>query len=124
MNATTEKPSEQAPVVEHVKEIGEADYEASVLKAPLPAIVDFYAADSEACKTLAPRFGAVAEKFAGKASFFRVLRQKNPALSEKLGVTETPTLVFFKGGKESGERLKGQAIERKALKAKVEALLK
>jgi len=125
MNAREEKKmSQKEPTVEQVKEIAEADYEAAVLKATQPTVLDFYAADSEACKALAPRLGAVAEKFAGKVLFFRVLRQKNPALSEKLGVTETPTLVFFKGGKEVGERLKGQTIQRTALKAQVEAMLK
>jgi thioredoxin-like negative regulator of GroEL len=122
VNSSTEKTPE--PVVEAVKEIGEAEYDAAVLKATQPVVLDFYAADSEACKALAPRFGAVAEKFAGKVLFVRLLRQKNAALSEKLGVTETPTLVFYKGGKEFGERLKGQAIQRTALKAQVEALLK
>jgi thioredoxin-like negative regulator of GroEL len=112
------------PVKEPVKEIGEADFEAVVLKAALPVVVDFYTADFEPCKTLAPRFDAVADKFSGKVLFLRVLRAKNPALAEKLGVTETPTLLFFKGGKESGERLKGAAILRTALKAQVEALLK
>ncbi|MBI5549601.1 MAG: thioredoxin family protein [Deltaproteobacteria bacterium] len=122
MNAKTEKAQE--PVVEPVKELAETDYESLVLKATQPVVLDFYAADSEVCKALGPRFDAVAGKFAGKMLFFRVLRQKSPALSEKLGVTETPTLVFFKGGKEFGERLKGQAIQRTALKAQVEAMLK
>ena len=125
MEATNEKPAErEAPVAEHVKEIAEADYETLVLKASLPAVLDFYTADGEACKALAPRFGAVAEKNSGKVLFFRILKQKSASLAEKLKVTETPTLIFFKGGKEVGERLKGQAIERKALKAQVEAMLK
>ncbi len=119
-----EKKDGREPAVEAVKELLESDFEAAVLKATLPAIVDFCSADGEACKALAPRFGAVAEKFAGKALFFRVALQKAPSLAGKLGVTETPTLVFFKGGKEFGDRLKGQAIQRTALKAQVEALLK
>jgi thioredoxin 1 len=125
MEATNEKPvKSEAPVAEHVKEIAEADYETQVLQASQPAVLDFYTADGEACKALAPRFGAVAEKFSGKALFFRILKQKSPGLCDKLKVTEAPTLVFFKGGKEFGERLKGAAIERKALKAQVEAMLK
>ncbi|MGC4113613.1 MAG: thioredoxin domain-containing protein [Myxococcales bacterium] len=114
----------EAPAVDAVKEIGEAEYEQAVLKATLPAVLDFYAADSEPCKAWAPRFDAVAQKFAGKALFLRISKAKSTALAAKLSVTESPTLVFFKGGKEVGERLKGAAIERKALKAAVEALLK
>lgn len=124
MKATNEKARLETPAVEQVKELVEADYEAAVLKATQPVVLDFYAADSEACKTLAPRLGAVAEKFAGKVIFYRVQHQKSPVLSEKLGVSETPTLIFFKGGKELGERLKGQTIQRTAVKAQVEAMLK
>ena len=123
MEATLEKTSE-APEVQAVKEIGEAEFEQAVLKATMPAVLDFYAADSEPCKAWAPRFDAVAGKFAGKALFLRILKTKSAALATKLSVTESPTLVFFKGGKEVGERLKGAAIERKALKAAVEAMLK
>jgi len=122
MNADVKAVSTLEPK-EPVKEISEADFEPVVLKASLPAVLDFYS-DGEACKALAPRFGAVAEKFAGKAVFFRIVHQKAAALAGKLGVTEAPTLVFFKGGKEVGERLKGQAIQRTALKAQVEAMLK
>jgi thioredoxin-like negative regulator of GroEL len=124
MNAANEKTNGKEPAVESVKELLESDFESAVLTAALPTVLDFYSADGEACKALAPRFGAVAEKFAGKALFFRILQQKAPALAGKLGVTETPTLVFFKGGKEFGDRLKGQAIQRTALKAQVEAMLK
>ena len=125
MEATTEKSKGPAVVVvEAVKEMAEAEFEATVLQATKPVVLDFYSADGEACKALAPRFGAVAEKFTGKVLFFRTLKGKSAALSDKLGVTETPTLVFFKGGKECGERLKGPQIQRTALKAQVEALLK
>jgi thioredoxin len=116
-------PKEQEVVVVHVKEIAEKDYEKEVVAAALPVVVDFYATDSKPCEELAPRFAAVAEKFAGKVSFVKVLRQGNAALAAKLGVTVSPTLVFFKGGAERGERLTGDDIKRTALKAQVEALL-
>src|SRR5205823_5451865 len=99
------------------------DYEADVLKATVPVVLDFYSADGAACKALAPRFGAVAEKYEGKVRFLKVLRQGNPGLSEQLAVKSTPTLVFFKNGKEVGERLTGDDIKRTALKAQVDAML-
>ncbi len=108
----------------NVKELAEKDYEAEVLKAELPVVLDFYSTDGAPCAALAPRFGAVAEKFAGKIQFLKILTKGNPGLSAKLGVTASPTLVFFKAGKEAGERLSGDDIKRTALKAQVEALLK
>lgn len=119
----TRDPKEDEVAVVHVKELGEKDYEAEVVGAPLPVVLDFYAKDSKPCEALAPRYAAVAEKFAGKVRFLRVLHQLNPALAAKLGVTAAPTLVFFKGGHELGERLSGEDIQRTALKARVEALL-
>jgi thioredoxin-like negative regulator of GroEL len=117
----TPSEAEVAPV--HVTELAEKDYEAQVTGAPLPVVLDFYAADSKPCEALAPRYAAVAGKFAGRVTFLKVLRQKNPGLAEKLGVSAAPTLVFFKAGRELGERLSGDDIQRTALKARVEALL-
>jgi thioredoxin-like negative regulator of GroEL len=107
-----------------VKELVEKDYDAEVLKATEPVALDFYSADSAPCATLAPRYGAVAEKFDGKIKFYRVLRGANEALAKQLNVTTSPTLLFFKNGKELGERLTGDDIKRTSLKASVEALLK
>lgn len=118
----TENPNEKEIEALHVKEIADQDFEAEVLGAPLPVVLDFYATESKPCEALAPRFAAVAQKFAGKVRFLRVL-QRGSAVSAKLGVTGSPTLVFFKGGKEAGARLSGDDIKRTALKAGVEALL-
>src|SRR5512133_1241452 len=107
----------------HVKELAEKDYETEVVAAALPVVLDFYATDSKACEALAPRFAAVAEKYAGKVRFLKVLRTGNAQLATKLGVTASPTLVFLQGGKEKGERLTGEDIKRTELKARVEAML-
>ena len=119
----TRNPSEDEVAAVHVKELAEKDYDTEVMAAPLPVVVDFYAKDSKPCEALAPRYAAVAEKFAGKVRFLRVLRQDNAALAAKLGVSGAPTVVFFKNGKELGECLSGDEIQRTALKARVEALL-
>jgi thioredoxin-like negative regulator of GroEL len=116
------EPSVETPS-EQVHELAEKDYETEVGAAALPVVLDFYAAGSKACEALAPRYAAVAEKFAGKVRFLKVLRAGNPALAARLAVTVDPTVVFFKNGKELGERLTGDDILRTALKARVEALL-
>jgi thioredoxin-like negative regulator of GroEL len=107
----------------HVKEIAEKDYETEVVGAALPVVLDFYGTESKACEALAPRFAAVAERFAGKVRFLKVQRLANAQLAATLGVTSSPTLVFLQGGKEKGERLSGEDIKRTALKARVDAML-
>ncbi len=108
-----------------VKEIAQAEYEAEVLKASetQPVVLDFYSTECPPCEALAPKFDAVAEQFAGKARFVKIFRQGNRELAQKLGVTGSPTLVFFAGGREVGERMGGEDIKRTAIKGQVEALL-
>jgi thioredoxin-like negative regulator of GroEL len=119
----TRDPKEAETAATYVKELVEQDYEKEVAGAALPVVLDFYAKDSKPCEALAPRYAAVAEKFAGKVIFLKVLAQPSSALAKQLGVDGAPTVVFFRGGKELGERLTGQEILRTALKARVEALL-
>ncbi len=120
----TEYPNGMEAAALHVKEIAEQDYEKEVVGAALPVVLDFHGGkESKACEALAPRFAAVAEKFAGKVLFLKVPRQANAQLAAKLGVSASPTLVFLQGGKEKGERLSGEDIQRTALKARVEAML-
>jgi thiol-disulfide isomerase/thioredoxin len=108
---------------EHVKEITAQDYEREVLAAAGPVVLDFYSTECPPCEALAPKYEAVAEAYAGRARFLKIFRQGNRELATRLGVTGSPTLVFFKGGKEVGERMTGEEIKKTALKAQVEAML-
>ena len=108
---------------EFVKEITQADFDAEVARSALPVVLDFFSTECPPCEALAPKFDAVAEQFAGKARFLKVFRQGNRDLSSRLGVTGSPTLVFFKGGAEVGERMSGEEIKRTGIKAQVEAML-
>ena len=107
----------------NVKELAEKDFEAEVVAAKVPVVLDFYAAGSKACETLAPRYAAVAAKFAGRIRFLKILRVANAQLAAKLNVTTSPTVVFLNAGKEQGERLSGEDIKRTDLKDRVEAML-
>ncbi len=107
-----------------VKEISAGDYQQEVLAAGVPVVLDFFSTECPPCEALAPKFEAVAEQYAGKARFLKIYRQGNRDLAQQLGVTGSPTLVFFdRAGHEQGERLGGEDIKRTAIKAQVEALL-
>jgi len=107
----------------NVQELAETNYEAQVTGSTLPVVLDFYGTGSKACEALAPRLAAVAGKYTGKVRFLKVQLETNAALAGRLGVTGTPTVLFLQGGKEKGERLTGEEIQRTALKARVEGLL-
>jgi thioredoxin-like negative regulator of GroEL len=109
---------------DHVKEITTAEFEREVQRAGQPVVLDFFSTECPPCEALAPKFEAVAEQYSGKVRFLKVFRQGNRELAEKLGVTGSPTLIFFaRDGQERGERLGGEDIKRTAIKAQVEALL-
>jgi thiol-disulfide isomerase/thioredoxin len=107
----------------HVQTIEAPEFEAEVLAAREPVVLDFFSTECPPCEALAPKYDAVAEQFAGKVRFLKIFRQGNRELAAKLGVTGSPTLLFFKGGREVGSRMSGEDIKRSALKAAVEALL-
>ena len=106
-----------------VEEISAAQYGQQVLEAATPVVLDFFSTECPPCEALAPKFDAVAEQFAGKVRFLKIFRQGSRELAQELGVTGSPTLVFFKGGREVGARMTGEEIKRSALKAAVEQLL-
>ncbi len=117
----TEDAGGQTAAAAHVREIVETEYE-DELGGVLPIVLEFYGTESKACEALAPRFAAVAERFAGKVRFLKALREANPKLAATLGVSASPTVIFLARGEEVGARLVGE-IKRTELKARVEAML-
>lgn len=107
----------------YVKEIAASEFEAEVLGAREPVVLDFFSTECPPCEALAPKFEAVAEAFAGRARFLKIFRQGNRELATRLGVSGSPTLLFFVGGREVGARMSGEDIKRSALKAAVEAMV-
>ena len=108
----------------NVKEITAADFDREVLGAGGPVVLDFFSTECPPCEALAPKYEAVADQFAGRVRFLKIYRQGNRELAQRLGVTGSPTVLFFdRTGAERGERLSGEEIKRTALKAAVEALL-
>jgi thioredoxin 1 len=118
----SEDPDRKEVEAHPVPELAEKDYEAEVVGKALPVVLHFYGSE-KGSQDLAPRFAAVAGKFAGKVRFLKVSRQGNAGLAERFSVSTSPTLVFLQGGKETGERLSGENIPRTTLKARVEAML-
>ena len=106
-----------------VQEIAAPDFEQQVLASATPVVLDFFSTECPPCEALAPKYDAVAEQLAGRVRFLKIFRQGSRELATRLGVTGSPTLVFFKGGREVGARMSGEEIKRSALKAAAEALL-
>jgi thioredoxin reductase (NADPH) len=99
-----------------MKEINAVDFEKEVLNGG-KVVVDFYSTECPPCEALAPKFDAMAELYGEKIKFVKVYRQGNRELATELGVSSSPTLLFFENGKQvidsiSGGIKKSEIIER------------
>jgi len=92
---------------EKILHINSEDFEAVVLKSEIPVIVDFYSDECPPCEVLAPIFEKMAEKYGEHIKFVKIFRQKNKEFAKSINVTGSPTVLFFKNGKEVGQRLSG-----------------
>ena len=81
-----------------LKEVGDGDFEAKVLKANLPTLVDFWAPWCGPCKAIGPVVEELAIEFDGKANIVKMNVDDNPATPGKFGIRAIPTLILFKGG--------------------------
>ncbi len=89
-----------------MKEISSADFDQFVLKGS-KVVIDFYSTECPPCEALAPKFESIAGLFSQDAVFYKIFRQQNRDLAERLGVKSSPTVLFFEDGQEVGLRLSG-----------------
>lgn len=87
-------------------EIKQEDFEKE-LQSHENLVLDFYSTECPPCEALAPKFDSLAEFYGKDIRFVKIFRQGNRELAEKLGVKSSPTLIFYKKGKETGDRLMG-----------------
>jgi thioredoxin 1 len=79
-------------------EIAEAKFDETVLKANMPALVDFWAPWCGPCRMVAPIVEELANEYEGKVGFFKLNVDDNPRVAGRYGVMSIPTLILFKGG--------------------------
>ncbi|MSO98390.1 MAG: thioredoxin TrxA [Rhodospirillaceae bacterium] len=82
-----------------MKHVTDASFEADVLKAQGPVLVDFWAEWCGPCRQIAPSLDEIAKEMDGKLTVAKVNIDDNPQTPTQYGVRGIPTLMIFKDGK-------------------------
>jgi thioredoxin 1 len=78
--------------------VSDSSFEADVLKASGPVLVDFWAEWCGPCKQIAPALEDLAKDLGAKVTVAKLNIDENPTTPQKYGVRGIPTLMLFKGG--------------------------
>ncbi len=98
--------------------INEANFEALVLDAATPVLVDFYADWCGPCRAMEPALKDVAAEYEGEVVVVKLNVDENPAVQQRYGVMGIPALLLFEGG-QLRERIAG-AQPRSTIAAMIE----
>jgi len=89
----------------NVIEVTDDSFDAEVLKADKPVLVDFGATWCGPCKALAPVVDKLADETVGKYKIVKVDIDDAPTVAQKYGVRSVPMILVFKGGEKTAQHL-------------------
>lgn len=104
--ASTDNQNIHYTVIRFMKEINASEFEKEVLNGG-KVVLDFYSTECPPCEALAPKFEAMAELYGDKIKFLKIFRQGNRELATQLGVSSSPTLLFFDNGNQIPDNISG-----------------
>ena len=82
-----------------VLEADDTSFEAEVVQADRPVLVDFSATWCGPCKKLEPVVHEIADDYDGRLKVVKVDIDKAPSIATKFAVMSVPTLILFRDGK-------------------------
>ena len=103
------------------KTVTDASFEADVLAAEGPVLVDFWAEWCTPCKAIAPALEQISEELGEKVTIAKLDIDENPDTAGKYGVMSIPTMILFKGGERAAT--KGGAAPKSQLQSWLESEL-
>lgn len=78
--------------------ISDESFEAEVLKASGPVLIDYWAEWCGPCKMIAPILDELAEEYGERVKIVKLNIDDNPETPPKYGIRGIPTLMLFKDG--------------------------
>ena len=102
-----------------IKHVTDATFDAEVLQAQGPVLVDYWAEWCGPCKMIAPVLDDIAATYEGKLTIAKLNIDDNQETPAKHGVRGIPTLMLFKDG--NVEATKVGALSKSQLQAFLDA---
>jgi|YNPNPStandDraft_1061719.scaffolds.fasta_scaffold05730_1 thioredoxin 1 len=81
-------------------ELDDSNFRKEVLKSEVPVVVDVWSDGCMPCRALVPTIRKLACKYEGKVKVAQLNVQRGLQAVSSLGVSGTPTVLFFKDGRE------------------------
>jgi thioredoxin 2 len=94
------------PVLRPLALASAQDFDELVRDAPLPVLVDFWAAWCGPCRMVAPEMEKLARDKAESVLVAKVDTEALPTVAQRFNIRSIPTMILFRGGAEA-QRLSG-----------------
>jgi thioredoxin 1 len=82
----------------NIADVTDATFEARVLHAEVPVMVDCHASWCGPCKAMMPSIADLAREFEDEVEIFKLDVEANPQTRERYRIAGLPTFLLFKGG--------------------------
>ena len=79
----------------------ESDFDELVRDAPLPVVVDFWAAWCGPCRAVAPEVERLAGERSGRVIVAKVDTEELAGVAARYAIRSIPTMIVFRGGREA-----------------------